>query len=515
MIPLIWPEDSMTRFVVGEDRSQSTLFPERLDDYLGEATPGRGMAVLVEGLDLAGLGFGGVEPEATGRPAYHPATLLKIYVYGYLNGVHTSRRLERECQGNIELVWLAGRLMPDFKTIADFRKDNGEAICKVCREFVVLCRLLELFSEASVAIDGSKFKAVNTRDRNFTQAKMQQRLAQIDESIARYLSQLDSADRQGESVPEAKITRLNEKIATLREEIQRLNGLNTLMMQTEDKQISLTDPDARSMATSGRGSGMVGYNVQSAVDTRHHLIVTHEVTNVGSDRSQLSRMSEQARAAIGSEAIEAVADRGYYSGEEIVACEQAGVTVYLPKPITSGLNVKGRFGKQDFVYVAADDVYLCPAGEQLTYHYTNEEDGKTLRRYWTNACQGCALKGQCTTGKERRISRWEHEAVLEAVQARLDRNPAKMRLRRQTVEHPFGTIKSWMGSTHYRNLEPPASKKSYPPVSQADRSDVRVGGQKRKCRRFHGMSALPDKADINSRDCDVPFVPISQVTTLI
>ena len=279
---------------------------------------------------------------------------------------------------------------------------------------------------------------------------MQRRLAQIDESIARYLSQLDSADRQGDAVPEAKITRLNEKIATLREEIQRLNGLNTQLMQTEDKQISLTDPDARSMATSGRGSGMVGYNVQSAVDTKHHLIVTHEVTNVGSDRSQLSRMSEQARAAIGSEAIEAVADRGYYSGEEIVACEQAGVIVYLPKPITSGLNVKGRFGKQDFVYVAADDVYLCPAGEQLTYHYTNEEDGRTLRRYWTNACQGCALKGQCTTGKERRISRWEHEAILEAVQARLDRNPTKMRLRRQTVEHPFGTIKSWMGSTHFQ-----------------------------------------------------------------
>jgi hypothetical protein len=279
---------------------------------------------------------------------------------------------------------------------------------------------------------------------------MQRRLAQIDESIARYLSQLDSADRQGEAVPETKITRLNEKIATLRQEIQRLNALNSEMMQTEDKQISLTDPDARSMATSGRGSGMVGYNVQTAVDTKHHLIVTHEVTNVGSDRSQLSRMSEQARAAIGSEAIEAVADRGYYSGEEIVACEQAGITVYLPKPMTSGLLAKGRFGKQDFVYVAADDIYLCPSGEQLTYHYTNEEDGKTLRRYWTNACQACALKGQCTTGKERRISRWEHEAILEVVQARLDRNPDKMRERRQTVEHPFGTIKSWMGATHFQ-----------------------------------------------------------------
>ncbi|TBR22001.1 MAG: IS1182 family transposase [Reyranella sp.] len=439
----------MARFVVGDERSQSTLFPERLDDYLGEDNPVRAIDVFVDELDLGTLGFGGVEPAATGRPAYHPATLLKIYVYGYLNRVQSSRRLERECQRNIELVWLTGRLMPDFKTIADFRKDNGDAIRKMCREFVILCRRLELFSAASVAIDGSKFKAVNTRDRNFTQAKMERRLAQIDESIARYLAQLDSADRQGEAVPETKITRLNEKIAALRQEIGRLNQLNSQMMKTEDKQISLTDPDARSMTTSGRGSGMVGYNVQSAVDTSHHLIVAHEVTNVGSDRDQLSGMAERARAAIGSEVIEVVADRGYYKGEEIVACEQAGNTVYLPKPMTSGLYAKGRFGKQDFVYVAADDFYLCPAGEQLTYHYTNQQDGKELRRYWTTACETCALKSRCTTGKERRISRWEHEAVLEVVQARLDRSPEKMRLRRQTVEHPFGTIKSWMGSTHF------------------------------------------------------------------
>src|SRR5476651_1517701 len=341
----------MTRFVVGDDRSQSTLFPERLDDYLDEDNPVRA----VDELDLAGLGFGGVEPISTGRPAYHPATLLKIYVYGYLNRVQSSRRLERECQRNIELVWLTGRLMPDFKTIADFRKDNGEAIRKVCREFVMLCRRLELFSEASVAIDGSKFKAVNTRDRNFTQAKMQRRLAQIDESIARYLSQLDSADRQGEAVPEAKITRLNEKIAALRQEIQRLNALNTQMMQTEDKQISLTDPDARSMATSGRGTGIVGYNVQTAVDTKNHLIVAHEVTNVGTDRHQLLNMAEQARTEMGVETLDAVTDRGYYEGEEIKACEESGITVTLPKPQTSGSKAAGRFGKQDFVYVAAED----------------------------------------------------------------------------------------------------------------------------------------------------------------
>src|SRR3979490_2009258 len=232
----------MARFVVGDDRSQSTLFPERLDDYLAEDNPVRAIDAFVDGLDLANLGFGGVEPEATGRPAYHPATLLKIYVYGYLNRVQSSRRLERECQRNIELIWLTGRLMPDFKTIADFRKDNGEAIRKVCRAFVLLCRRLDLLGEASVAIDGSKFKAVNNRDKNFTEAKMKRRLEQIDESIGRYLSQLDTADRQGPTVPEAKTTRLKEKIAKLREEIERLNALNARMMASEDKQLLLSDP---------------------------------------------------------------------------------------------------------------------------------------------------------------------------------------------------------------------------------------------------------------------------------
>ena len=440
----------MTRFVLGDDRSQSTLFPERLDDYLGDDNPVRAIDVFVDELDLAKLGFGGVEPEATGRPAYHPATLLKIYVYGYLNRVQSSRRLERECQRNIELVWLTGRLMPDFKTIADFRKDNGEAIRKVCREFVVLCRRFELFSETSVAIDGSKFKAVNARDRNFTQAKMQRRLEQIDESIARYLSQLDSADRQGPTVPEAKITRLNEKIATLRQEIQRLNALNAQMMQTEDKQISLTDPEARSMATSGRGSGIVGYNVQVAVDTKHHLIVTHEVTNVGTDRSQLAHVAKETKVMLELENLDVVADRGYFNSEEILACEKAGITVTLPKPMTSNSKAEGRFGKQDFRYVAEEDIYICPAGEKLAYHYTTEENGLVLRRYWTNACQSCAIKHSCTTAKERRITRWEHEHILEAVQRRLDEHPEKMRQRRETVEHPFGTIKSWMGSTHFQ-----------------------------------------------------------------
>jgi gas vesicle protein len=364
--------------------------------------------------------------------------------------VQSSRRLEREALRNVEVMWLLGRLAPDHKTIADFRKDNGRAIRQVCAGFVELCRTLGLLTEASVVIDGSKFKAVNNRDKNFTRAKMERRMAQIEESVARYLQQLDTADRQEPSEAlKTKTSRLKEKIEKLKDEMQRLHGLKARMLATPDQQISLTDPDARSMATSGRGSGVVGYNVQVAVETKNHLIITHEVTNVGTDRSQLSTMAMAAKATLGVEKLDAVADRGYFSGEEILACDNAGITVTLPKPMTSNSKAEGRFGKQDFRYAADEDVYICPAGETLPYRYTTEENGLILRRYWTNACQGCPIKQTCTTGKERRITRWEHEYVLEAVQRRLDQHPEKMRQRRETVEHPFGTIKARMGATHF------------------------------------------------------------------
>jgi Transposase DDE domain/Transposase domain (DUF772) len=368
----------------------------------------------------------------------------------FYSRVQSSRRLEREAGRNVEVMWLTGRLVPDHKTIADFRKDNGGAICKICTRFVALCREMGLLSAASVAIDGSKFKAVNNRDRNFTRAKMARRRAQIEESVARYLQQLDTADRQEPSDAIAtKTTRLKEKIAKLGEEMKRLAVIEAQMLAAPDQQASLTDPDARSMATSGRGSGVVGYNVQVAVETEHHLIVAHEVTNVGSDRSQLAAMAKQAKAALRAETLDAVADRGYFHGEEILACEQAGIAVTLPQPMTSGAKAEGRFGKQDFVYKPEEDVYRCPAGEKLRYYYTNVENGLTLRRYWTTACQTCAIKSRCTPAKERRITRWEHEHVLEAVQRRLDENPEAMRQRRETVEHPFGTIKARMGATHF------------------------------------------------------------------
>jgi transposase len=440
----------MKRFVEGTDRGQSTLLPECLDDWIDEDNPVRVIDAFVEALNLAELGFDGVEPEATGRPSYHPSVLLKLYIYGYLNRVQSSRRLEREAGRNFEAMWLLGRLMPDHKTIADFRKDNGPAIRKVCARFVELCREMGLLATASVAIDGSKFKAVNNRDKNFTRAKVERRRAQLEESVARYLSQLDTADRQPPSETlAAKTTRLKEKLARLKEEMARLTGLEARMLAAPDQQISLTDPDSRSMATSGRGSGVVGYNVQVAVDTEHHLIVTHEVTNVGSDRAQLARVAQATKAALQTDTLEAVADRGYFSGEEILACDQAGITVTLPKPMTSGMEAKGRFGKQDFVYLPEEDVYRCPAGERLKYYYTNVENGLRLRRYWTNACRTCALKSRCTTAVQRRITRWEHEHVIEAVQKRLDENPQAMRTRRETVEHPFGTIKARMGATHF------------------------------------------------------------------
>jgi transposase len=440
----------MRRFVEGTDRAQSTLFPECLEDWICEDNPVRAIDVFVDQLDLAELKFDGVDPEATGRPSYHPSVLLKLYIYGYLNRVQSSRRLEREAGRNVEVMWLTGRLVPDHKTIADFRKDNGAAIRNVCARFVALCRELGLLTSASVAIDGSKFKAVNTRDKNFTRAKMERRLAQIEESVARYLSQLDTADLQEPSEAlAAKTAHLKEKLAKLADELQRLKTLEKEMLASPDQQISLTDPDSRSMATSGRGSGIVGYNVQIAVDTEHHLIVTHEVTNTGSDRSQLANIALQAKDVLGAEHLNAVTDRGYFNSPEILACEQANITVTLPKPMTSGAKSDGRFGKQDFAYLPTEDVYRCPAGEKLTYRYTNQENGRTLRHYWTGACRHCPLKSQCAKEPVRRIKRWEHEHVLEAVQQRLDKNPQAMRQRRETAEHPFATLKMRMGATHF------------------------------------------------------------------
>jgi len=435
------------RFVQGEHRGQGTLLPQSLDDYVSDTNPVRVVDVFVDELDLVKLGFEGAIPADTGRPAYHPAILLKIYIYGYLNRIQSSRRLEREAQRNVELMWLTGRLLPDFKTIANFRKDNSKGIRGVCRQFVVLCQQLGLFEENLVAIDGSKFKAVNNRDRNFTSAKLQRRMEEIESSINRYLTALDQADRQEPAAAQPKAARLEEKIAKLKAQMKELQAIEVRLNDSPDKQVSLTDPDARSMMT--RGTGIVGYNVQTAVDTQHHLIVAHEVTNTGSDRDQLSSMAKQAREAMASEMLSVVADRGYFKSEEILACHDAGITAYVPKPMTSGAKADGRFNNGAFIYEASKNEYICPAGEALIWRFSSIEKGLKLHRYWSSKCQGCALKSQCTPSTERRIRRWEHEAVLEEMQNRLSKSPEMMRVRKRTVEHPFGTLKQWMGATHF------------------------------------------------------------------
>ncbi len=429
----------MARYVEGWNRSQSFLLPECVDDYVDENNPVRVVDAFVDELDLAQPGFGRAVPAKTGRPAYHPAVMLKLYVYGYLNRIPSSRRLEREAQCNIELVWLTGRLTPDFKAVADFRRDNGPAIRAACRQFVMLCRKLDLFADAMVAIDGSKFKAVNTRDKNYTEAAVKRRMEQVEASVSRYMAALDTADRQDPDVAPAKVERLKERLVRLREQMQHLREMEAAVKAAPDGQISLTDPDARAMTSVGRGTGVVGYNVQIAVDIKHHLIVTHELTNVGSDKAQLAVMSQLAQEAIGCTSLTVLADRGYFSGWEIYACKQSGIVPYVPKPLTSGAKSDGRFGKQDFVYLPDQDAYRCPAGEILKWWFNSDEGGdKILRHYWTTKCQACALKAKCTPGKERRVRRWEHEDLLDA-----------MRLRRQTAEHPFGTIKAWMGATHF------------------------------------------------------------------
>jgi transposase len=439
----------MGRYIEGQERTQGTLFPERLDDWIDEDNPVRAVDVFVDALDLKDLGFDRAAPAETGRPGYQPGTLLKIYIYGYLNRIQSSRRLEREAQRNLELIWLTGRLMPDFKTIADFRSSNGKAIRQTCKEFVLLCQGLGLFEAGAVAIDGSKFKAVNNRDKNFTQRKLQARMQQLDEAVQRYLTELDRADRDSSLVLPTRVERLKQKLETIDGQLCKLKQIEQVLEQAPDGQVSLTDPDARSMATSGRGTGIVGYNVQTAVDLKHHLIVAHEVTNLGHDRTQLTTMASRAKEVINEPSITVLADRGYFNSEEILATEQAGVVPLVPKPQTSNNKAQGLYDKRDFVYVEQDDEYRCPAGQRAIYRLTRVEGGLTVRRYWSSACPNCLQKSKCTTGKNRRITRWEHEAVLERMQSRLDHRPDAARERRQTVEHPFGTLKAWMGATHF------------------------------------------------------------------
>ena len=439
----------MGRFIEGCDRRQRLLLPDCIDDYVGEDSPVRVVDAFVDELDLAALGF--ESAAATGRPGYHPATMLKLYVYGYLNQVQSSRRLEREAGRNVELMWLTGKLAPDFKTVADFRRDHGAAIQAACRRFVLVCRRLGLIAGGTMAVDGSRLRAVNARDRNYTPTTIRRRMEQVDASIQRYLGMLDTADRQESEAAELRTARLTTRLGELRRQMRELEAMEEAVMASPDGQISLTDPDARAMASAGTGTGLVGYNLQAAVDTDSHIVVAHEVLNLGHDRTSLASMGRKAAEATGTPALTVLADRGYFSGPEVLACKDGGVVPICPKPLTSGAKAGGRFGKQDFVYQPTSDTYRCPAGETLTRRFASLEHGLTLHGYATPACRTrCAVRANCTAGIERRIKRWEHEEVIDAMQARLDRWPDAMRVRRRTVEHVFGTLKDWMGRSHFK-----------------------------------------------------------------
>ncbi len=454
----------MKRFIEGENRFQSTLFPESLEDYIADDNPVRVIDAFVDGLDLKQLGFERAEPSDTGRPGYEPAVMLKIYVYGYLNRLTTTRVLEQETHRNVDLIWLTGRLMPNYKTIGEFRRNNRKVVCRVCAEFVGICRELKLFEQVIVAIDGSKFKAVNSRDKNFTRKSIKRRMRRLQEHIDRYLTILDEADKRAPEEHKDTAEELAEKIASMKEQMGRLQVIEEQVQAHPDKQVSLTDPDARSMAKAGGGS-TVGYNVQTAVDSESHLIVAHEVTNATTDRSQLASMAAKAKAVLqetsdeateeaaeegaAEEALTVVADAGYYKGEEIVECHEAGIKALVPKVDTSGSKAKGRYSKADFRYDAKANEYICPAGERLSYRCDSEEKGKTLWVYWTSRCSDCPLKADCTTGKERRIKRWEKEHILESAEAELKQQPEAMRRRKEIVEHPYATIKHCMGATHF------------------------------------------------------------------
>ena len=438
------------KYIEGRDRHQKIIFPETLDEYIKEDNPVRFIDAYIDQLDLHQLGFQHSILSETGRPPYHPSDMLKLYVYGYLNRIRSSRSLEKEAGRNLELMWLIGKLQPDFKTIADFRKDNLKAIKMVCREFALLCKRLELFGGELVAIDGSKFKADNSKKRNYNEQKLKRALKEIETKIDQYTEEMDEEDAKEKELEQASPTaeELKKKISQIKERQQKYQTILEELLSSGESQISLTDSDSRSMPV---GQGVdVCYNVQSAVDEKHKLIVVADVTNEVTDQAQLRVMAKEAKAVLEVERLDVVADTGYYNGSEIKACEEIGITCYIPKANTSANTKLGLFGKEQFSYDKEKDCYHCPAGKELTYRYTTIEQGREIRYYSTTACKTCPLKTQCTRNKRnRRITRWVHEEVLERMQKRMAAEPEKYKKRNMLVEHPFGTIKRWMDQGYF------------------------------------------------------------------
>jgi transposase len=440
--------------IAGHDRSQILLLPESLDDYVGPENPVRFIEAFVDGLDLTAAGFIRVAAKRTGRPGFAPADLLKLYIYGYLNRVRSSRRLEAETHRNIEVIWLLRHLKPDYKTIADFRRDNRTAFRPIFRQFVLLCRQLNLFGRELLAVDGTRIKAVNNKDRNFTRASLAKFIELADAKLDDYLQRLDQSDAAESTTGGSRVANLAEKIAALRTRRTRCQDMLAELDRTGEDQISLTDPDSRAMAAHTRVA--VGYNVQVAVDTKHKLIVEQQVTNQVVDMGMLTQTAEPAKEILGVETIEAVADKGYFKIEDIEACENAAIVPYVPRPQRGPSVRAGLFRKDEFRYDADSDSYVCPAGQRL-YPYSSSLLRGLKKINYVNklVCDGCKIRSQCTNGSYRAVSRLENEAVLDRMQARLAARPGVLDRRRETVEHPFGSIKQWMnqGAFLMRGLE--------------------------------------------------------------
>ena len=438
-------------YVSGVDREQQVLFPEVLDEYVGEENQVRFIDAFVSQLDLEALGFAHATPPVTGRPPYHPGDLLRLYIYGYLHKMRSSRKLESETHRNVELLWLLRKLQPDHKTIAEFRRTNPKAVRRVCREFTVLCKRLDLFAGELIAIDGSKFRAANSKARNYTRKDLRRLLRAIDRKIGRYLGELDTQDATEAAVASPSCPELQQRIATLQERQAEYQGLLTDLDEADQEQVSLTDPDSRRMKSGLRTE--VSYNVQTAVDAKHKLIVAEDVTNEGTDHHQLSSMAQAAQDVLEAKALTVVADRGYYDGPQIKACADTGVTPLVPKPRTSGNRKRGLFTKEDFRYDRARDCYHCPAGATLT---NRSAPGRRYHSYRTAACGRCVLRARCTRNKQGRcLVRWKHEGVLDEMARGLTRRPEVMRQRALLSEHPFGTMKRGMDQGYFllRGLE--------------------------------------------------------------
>jgi transposase len=440
--------------IPGHDRSQLLLLPEAVDDYVAVDNPVRFIEAFVDGLDLAALGFIGTVPKATGRPGYAPADLLKLYIYGYLNRTRSSRRLEAETHRNIEVIWLLRHLKPDFKTIADFRRINHKAFRPVFRQFVLLCRALDLFGKELLAVDGTRIKAVNNKDCNFTRASLKEFIRLADAKLDDYLRRLDHTDAAETGTSGSRVENLAEKIAAVRGRRERCQEMLAELDRTGESQISLTDPDSRAMAAHTRVA--VGYNAQIAVDTKHKLIVEQQVTNQVLDMGLLTETAEPAKEILGVETIDVVADKGYFKIEDIEACEKAGMAPYVPRPQRGPSVRKGLFRKDEFKYDPETDSFTCPAGQRLTpYSSSTLRQLKKINYANRKACQDCPLRARCTDNQFRTVSRLENEAVLDRMQERLAQRPEVLNQRRETVEHPFGSIKQWMnqGAFLMRGLE--------------------------------------------------------------